>query len=66
MLFSNHFGEPPPKCVKNCDWCKNKKTVQDMVEQFLVKSVQFNTHVSSFNEMDYGDLYGEGRKGISE
>jgi len=66
VLFSNHFGEPPPKCVKNCDWCKNKKAVQDMVEQFLVKSVQFNTHVSSFNEMDYGDLYGEGRKGVNE
>ncbi|XP_066149056.1 ATP-dependent DNA helicase Q5-like isoform X2 [Euwallacea fornicatus] len=66
ILFSNHFGEPQPKCNKSCDWCKDKKAVKAMVEMFLVKSVQYHTHVSSYNEMDYDDLYGEGRKGVSD
>ncbi|XP_050302444.1 ATP-dependent DNA helicase Q5-like [Anthonomus grandis grandis] len=66
ILFSKHFGEPPPKCRKNCDWCKDKKAVKEMVETFLVKSVQYNSHISSYNHMDYGDLYGEGRKGITD
>ncbi|KAH1011652.1 hypothetical protein HUJ04_000975 [Dendroctonus ponderosae] len=66
VLFSNHFEEPPPKCKKNCDWCKDKKSVKEMVETFLIKSVQYNTHISSYNDMDYGDLYGEGRKGIND
>ncbi|CAH1132756.1 unnamed protein product [Ceutorhynchus assimilis] len=66
ILFSNHFGEPPPVCKKNCDWCKDKKAVREMVEFFLTKSVQYSTHVSSYNDMDYEDLYGKGRKGIND
>lgn len=65
MLFSNYFGEPPPKCVDRCDFCKNKKAVQAMVEQFLTKSIQFSTKMVS-SDMDYGDLYGGGRKGAFE
>lgn len=65
-LFSKYFGEELPECNKNCDWCKDKTAVQQMVEQFHIKSVQFSTNVSSYNNMDYGDLYGEGRKGIQD
>ncbi|XP_060533131.1 ATP-dependent DNA helicase Q5-like [Cylas formicarius] len=65
-LFSNYFGEPPPNCRNMCDFCKDKKSVMEMVERFVLKSVQYSTHASSYNEMDYGDLYGEGRKGIGD
>ncbi|XP_076256872.1 ATP-dependent DNA helicase Q5-like isoform X2 [Rhynchophorus ferrugineus] len=66
MLFSSYFGENPPDCKKNCDWCKDKRSVEKMVEIFHIKSVQFTTAACSYNEMDYGDLYGGGRKGISD
>lgn len=64
-LFSCHFGEPPPKCKKRCDICKDKKKVEAMVEEFQMRSVQFSTAAVSI-ETDYSDLYGEGRKGIEE
>ncbi|XP_023019664.2 recQ5 helicase [Leptinotarsa decemlineata] len=65
-LFSNHFGEPPPKCKDRCDFCKDKKNVQEMVEHFLTKRIQFNSMPTSYSSTDFDDLYGYGRKGISD
>ncbi|CAG9821395.1 unnamed protein product [Phaedon cochleariae] len=65
-LFSNHFGEPPPKCIDKCDFCVDKKKVQEMVEQFLTKSIQFNTKATTYSETDFTDMYGGGRLGISQ
>nr|CAI5823614.1 unnamed protein product [Callosobruchus analis] len=62
-LFSNYFGEPPPQCKKNCDFCENKVKVKEAAELFLTKSIQFNTKATSYSEMDYQDLYGGGRRG---
>ncbi|KAJ8916676.1 hypothetical protein NQ315_000321 [Exocentrus adspersus] len=37
-----------------------------MVELFLTKSIQFSTRMASADDMDYGELYGGGRKGVAE
>ncbi|KAJ3652472.1 hypothetical protein Zmor_018433 [Zophobas morio] len=62
-LFTDHFGEPPPKCSKRCDICKDKKAVEKMVEEFHVKSIEYSSRAFSSRDLDYSDLYGEGRKG---
>ncbi|CAH1981247.1 unnamed protein product [Acanthoscelides obtectus] len=62
-LFSNYFGEPPPKCKKNCDFCENKKKVNEAAELFLTKSIQYNSKATSYSDMDYQDMYGGGRRG---
>uniref|UniRef100_A0A6P7GRD3 DNA 3'-5' helicase n=1 Tax=Diabrotica virgifera virgifera TaxID=50390 RepID=A0A6P7GRD3_DIAVI len=64
-LFTDHFGEPPPKCRDKCDFCKDKKRVQEMVEQFLTKSIQFSTKQATYSETDFTDMYGEGRHGLA-
>ncbi|KAG5899565.1 hypothetical protein JTB14_022896 [Gonioctena quinquepunctata] len=65
-LFSDHFGEPPPKCVNTCDFCEDKKKVQEMVEQFLTKRIQFNSTPATYSSTDFTDLYGYGKQGITQ
>lgn len=62
MLFSSHFGEPPPNCKNRCDICRNKKEVEERANNFLMRCIQFS-ETSDNVEMDYSDLYGGGRKG---
>ncbi|XP_057656384.1 ATP-dependent DNA helicase Q5 isoform X2 [Diorhabda carinulata] len=64
-LFTDHFGEPPPECNNRCDYCVDKKKVQQMVENFLTKSIQYDSRPTTYSETDYDDLYGEGRLGLS-
>ncbi|CAG9857688.1 unnamed protein product [Phyllotreta striolata] len=63
-LFTDHFGEPPPECSNRCDFCANGKKVRDLAEEFLTKSIQFNSKAQSYSEIDYSDMYGEGRYGL--
>ncbi|RZC41598.1 ATP-dependent DNA helicase Q5 [Asbolus verrucosus] len=65
-LFSDHFGEPPPKCVDKCDICKNKKAVEKMVEEFHAKCIEYSSKGFSLRGSDYADMYGGGRKGASD
>ncbi|KAJ8966671.1 hypothetical protein NQ314_003378 [Rhamnusium bicolor] len=44
---------------------KKSSRVQEMVEMFLVKGIQYNTK-AVINDTDYTDLYGGGRKGAAE
>ncbi|KYB27113.1 ATP-dependent DNA helicase Q5 [Tribolium castaneum] len=65
-LFSDHFGEPPPKCINKCDYCTDKKAVKKMVEEFHVRNIEYNTVGLSVQSEDYSDLYGGGRKGMED
>lgn len=60
-LFTDYFGEKPPKCIKQCDICVDKKAVEKMVKEFHLKSIQFNTTPSTGYQSDFGDMYGGGR-----
>ncbi|CAH0548926.1 unnamed protein product [Brassicogethes aeneus] len=62
-LFSTHFGESMEDCKKMCDFCVDKTAVQKMSENFLTKSIQFNSRPSNV-VADCSDLYGGGREGI--
>ncbi|XP_044260563.1 ATP-dependent DNA helicase Q5 [Tribolium madens] len=61
-LFSDHFGESPPKCVNKCDYCTDKKAVKKMVEEFHVKSIEYSSVAFKSQSEDYSDLYGGGRR----
>jgi ATP-dependent DNA helicase Q5 len=62
-LFTDHFGEPPPPCVDNCDFCKDKKAVQKMVEEFHMKCIEYSSSAFNVKDTDYAEMYGGGRKG---
>ncbi|KAF5287641.1 hypothetical protein FQA39_LY15844 [Lamprigera yunnana] len=64
-LFSNHFGEPPPDCRNRCDICRNKKEVEERARNFLMCCIQFSDTSTSI-DTDFSDLYGNGRRGITE
>ncbi|KAF5276119.1 hypothetical protein FQR65_LT16475 [Abscondita terminalis] len=66
MLFSNHFGEPPPDCRNRCDICRNKKEVQERANNFLMRCIQFSETSTSMDVEFNSDLYEGGREGINE
>ena len=63
-LFSDHFGEKAVTCKNMCDICKNKKGVEEIIELFHIKSIQYSTAISS-SDVSFDDLYGGGRKGMN-
>lgn len=63
-LFTDHFGDKPPPCKKNCDICKDKAAVEKLVEQFLTNCIQFSTKPSTDYD-DCSELYEGGRRGAT-
>ncbi|XP_065169416.1 ATP-dependent DNA helicase Q5-like isoform X2 [Atheta coriaria] len=61
-LFTRHFGEKDPKCKRNCDYCKDKKSVDELVEYFHTKAVQFTEKMIDADGLD-DSLWEGGRKG---
>ncbi|XP_047102037.1 ATP-dependent DNA helicase Q5-like [Schistocerca piceifrons] len=60
--FSRYFGDSEPQCNKRCDVCRNKKSVEMSVQQFL-NDIFHKTRVShDYNSYD-DDLYEGGRRG---
>ncbi|GJQ79773.1 RecQ5 [Trypoxylus dichotomus] len=62
MLFANHFGDPPPKCENNCDICVNKKEVENMINNFHLKCIQYSTQAYDHDMAYDDDLYEGGRR----
>lgn len=63
-----YFGDEKPDCKKNCDVCKNYKMVSNAISDF--HSARDYQKFGLTNSADYvetfGELYGEGRGGISK
>lgn len=59
--FSRYFGDSEPQCNKRCDVCRNKKSVELSVQQFL-NDVFYKTSIRNDNN-SYDDLYEGGRRG---
>ncbi|CAB0006424.1 unnamed protein product, partial [Nesidiocoris tenuis] len=62
-----HFGDEKPNCQKNCDVCSDQKAVERAISDF--HSAREYQKFGLTNSADYvetfGDLYGEGRGGVS-
>lgn len=69
-MFADYFGDEKPKCQKQCDVCTNKLEVEENLGSFLVGGGiprRGGSIVSREQfESGYSDLYGTGRKGMSE
>ncbi|XP_055856785.1 ATP-dependent DNA helicase Q5 [Episyrphus balteatus] len=62
-LFSDYFGDPPPKCTNQCDVCKNPKNIEKALDTFhrLSMNSAFKSEISLSNT---SDLYEGGRAGL--
>lgn len=69
-LFADFFGDEKPKCQKQCDVCTNKLEVEESLGSFCMGGgmPRGGTSCVTRQQFDkgYDDLYGSGRKGISE
>uniref|UniRef100_A0A1B6IWM1 DNA 3'-5' helicase n=1 Tax=Homalodisca liturata TaxID=320908 RepID=A0A1B6IWM1_9HEMI len=70
-MFATFFGDEKPKCKKQCDVCSNKEAVEESLGSFCVGGGLPRGSRTSFVTQEqwnsgYNDLYGSGRKGMSE
>lgn len=63
-LFSDYFGDDPPRCVNRCDCCKNPKQVQKRIEQYHMLTSNSNLKGFIDYDADTSSLYGGGRNGV--
>lgn len=64
LLFTNYFGDPPPKCDSMCDVCKDKKGCSKRLDAFLQLSAQASLGAkfqSAAEAADVSDLYEGGK-----
>lgn len=61
-FFSTFFGDDPPKCIKMCDVCSDKKAAEKSLEKFM--QLTSRASLGTFSKMpdqDPSDLYEGGR-----
>ncbi|XP_055907995.1 ATP-dependent DNA helicase Q5 [Eupeodes corollae] len=63
-LFSDYFGDPPPKCTNQCDVCKNPKNIEKALDTFHRLSMN-SAFKSDISLRDTTDLYEGGRSGFN-
>lgn len=61
-MFAEYFGDDKPPCKKNCDVCKDSKTISDQINEFQTKISQYGSTKLHITEDD-GELYGGGKQG---
>lgn len=61
-MFSRYFGDDPPKCVKQCDFCSDPKGTESKTQAFFSADVGKVPSLNLFGDDD-DDLYGGGRRG---
>ncbi|EEB12432.1 DNA helicase recq5, putative [Pediculus humanus corporis] len=61
-VFAEYFGDDKPPCKKNCDVCKDSKTISDQINEFQTKISQYGSTKLHITEDD-GELYGGGKQG---
>jgi ATP-dependent DNA helicase Q5 len=57
LLFTNHFGDPAPRCDAMCDACKDKKKCTAKLEKFQQLSMKLNLGSVAMDDGDPSDLY---------
>lgn len=62
-MFSQYFGDDPPRCVKQCDYCRDRKATEAKVQAFANSDLQTMPSMKDLDGDD-SDLYGGGRRGI--
>lgn len=68
-MFSKYFGDEKPKCGKQCDVCNNRFEVEENLGSFRAGGGMPRSTVAVSREQyqsGFSDLYGSGRKGVSE
>ena len=60
-MFSQYFGDKPPACLKQCDFCQAPKEVQKRIDAFVNSTL--GKIPARQRNADDGDLYGGGRRG---
>ena len=59
-VFSHYFGDKPPNCKGQCDYCKNPKDTESKIQAFFSSDL---SKIPGLDLDDDQDLYGGGRRG---
>jgi len=62
-VFAEYFGDAPPRCVDQCDACKDYTGLMKKIDQFTENTTVYRTHRLKVSSAIDTDLYENGREG---